>query len=525
MRLLKTFIFSVFILGQMMAQSPQKMSFQSVFRQSDGKLAVDRIIGIKMSVLQGSTTGQIVFAEAHKTKTNANGLASLEIGSGKVITGSFSAIQWSTGPFFLQTEADLDGGNNYTLSGIHQLLSVPYALYAENGDKVISLTGSGSTTVSGSYPNFVISSTDNNTIYTGGAGISIVGTEIRNASPDKIVTLKGTGTTSVSGTYPDFTINSTGGTVSYSAGNGIAITGTEISNTSPDKIVTIRGTGTTSVSGTYPEFTINSTGGAINYSAGTGISIAGTEISNAAPDKIVDLKGVGATTVSGTYPNFTISSTDNNTIYNAGSGISIVGNTISNIAPDKSVNISAGQGISISGAYPDVTVSTTGNVPKHYVGELFGGGIVYYVYDNGEHGLIASLTDLSPSNRWYTGNSTTFATSYYDGLKNSNLITSVQGNFVTYAARTCRNYAGGGFSDWYLPTVWEMNIIFQNAYMISYKLLNDGNTATSPLQETSSYWTSTEFDNSLAYIFYMATGTPYLDTKDKGYYIRAVRRF
>ena len=525
MRFFLKILLCILLIGQLKAQSPQKMSFQSVFRQSDGKLASDRQIGLKISILQGSSTGKVVFAETHTAKTNSNGLASMEIGTGKAVVASFAAIPWSAGPFYMQTEADLDGGTNFSLSGVHQLLSVPYALYAENGDKVLSLSGSGATTISGTYPNFTISSVDNNTVYSAGNGISIVGNEIRNAAPDKVVTLKGAGTTTVSGTYPDFTINSTGGTVNYSAGNGISIVGNEIRNAAPDKVITLKGAGTTTVSGTYPDFTINSTGGTVNYSAGSGISISGTEITNTAPDQIVNLKGSGSTTVSGAYPNFTINSTDNNTVYNAGPGIAINGNTISNTSPDKSLNITAGSGIAITGTYPDITVSAAGSSSKHYVGEIFGGGIVFYVFDNGEHGLIASLTDLSNNNRWYTGNSTTFASSHYDGLKNSNLITSVQGNFVSYAARTCRSYAGGGFSDWYLPTVWEMNMMYQNAYMISFKLLNDNNSATSPLQETFSYWTSTEFDNSLAYIFYMATGTPYLDTKDKGYYIRAVRRF
>ncbi|MFZ4545559.1 MAG: DUF1566 domain-containing protein [Saprospiraceae bacterium] len=570
--MLKYYIFlACFILfGSLSAQSPQKMSFQSVFRQSDGKLANDRNIGIKISVLQGNSSGKVVFAETHITKTNANGLASIEIGTGKALTASFSDIQWSKGPFYLQTEADLNGGNNYTLSGVQQLLSVPYALYAENGDKVVTLRGAGSTTVSGTYPNFTISSvsgspyiagpgisiaslaitntapdrtvnikgngsttvsgiypdfTINGAVYTAGAGIAVNGTEIINTAPDKVVSLKGTGTTTVSGNYPDFTINSSASTANYTAGSGIAVIGTEISNTAPDQTISLQGAGTTTVSGTYPNFMISSTGNAINYTAGNGIDINGSTISNNAPDKTVSINGTGATTVSGNYPNFTINSTDNNTVYNAGAGITINGTTISNAAPDKAVNLTAGSGISISGIYPDYTVSATGSAAKHYVGELFGGGIVYYIYDNGDHGLIASLTDISSNSIWFVGTSSANGKSYHDGLKNSNSVVSAQGTSIVYAARTCRAYSAGGFADWYLPSLWEMNLMYQNAFMISYKLLNDNISTTSPITENVSYWTSTEFDNSLAFMFYMATGTPYLDTKDKGYYVRAVRRF
>jgi formylglycine-generating enzyme required for sulfatase activity len=80
--------------------------------------------------LQGSANGSAVYAETHAPQTNANGLATLEIGGGTLFSGNFANINWANGPFFVKTETDPNGGNNYTITNTSQLLSVPYALYA-----------------------------------------------------------------------------------------------------------------------------------------------------------------------------------------------------------------------------------------------------------------------------------------------------------------------------------------------------------------------------------------------------------
>ncbi|WP_202390743.1 collagen-like protein [Flavobacterium sp. Sd200] len=116
----------------LLAQAPGKMSYQSVVRNTGGDLITNSAVGVQISVLQGSATGTVVFSETHNVSTNANGLLSLEIGGGTAITGTFGAINWSSGPFFIETEIDPAGGSNYTISGTNELMSVPYALYAAN---------------------------------------------------------------------------------------------------------------------------------------------------------------------------------------------------------------------------------------------------------------------------------------------------------------------------------------------------------------------------------------------------------
>jgi uncharacterized protein (TIGR02145 family) len=124
-----------------LAQVPQKFSYQSVIRNSGNQLIANQTVGIKISVLQGSANGTVVYAETHSPTTTANGLANIEIGGGNVLSGNFANINWSNGPYFIKTETDVNGGNNYTISATQQLLSVPYAFRAEDISYSVSQSG------------------------------------------------------------------------------------------------------------------------------------------------------------------------------------------------------------------------------------------------------------------------------------------------------------------------------------------------------------------------------------------------
>lgn len=114
------------------AQAPQKMTYQAVVRNAANNLVANSTVGIQISVLQGSATGIASFIERHSTTTNMNGLATIEIGNGTIVAGSFPTIDWANGPYFLKTEIDPNGGTSYSISGTTQLISVPYALFAEH---------------------------------------------------------------------------------------------------------------------------------------------------------------------------------------------------------------------------------------------------------------------------------------------------------------------------------------------------------------------------------------------------------
>jgi hypothetical protein len=82
---------------------------------------------MKISIIRGSASGTLVYAETYNPNpmTNANGLVNLEIGSGTPVVGTFSAIDWTNGPYFIKSETDPNGGTAYSIEGTSQLLSVP----------------------------------------------------------------------------------------------------------------------------------------------------------------------------------------------------------------------------------------------------------------------------------------------------------------------------------------------------------------------------------------------------------------
>ncbi|MDA9874073.1 hypothetical protein N9C25_07590 [Saprospiraceae bacterium] len=132
MKKIITFCAAILMTASVFAQAPEKMSYQAVIRDAGNTLITDQAIGMQISILQGSIFGASVYVETQAPNTNNNGLVSIEIGSGTVVNGTFNTIDWSSGPYFIKTETDPTGGTSYTITGTSQLMSVPYALYAEN---------------------------------------------------------------------------------------------------------------------------------------------------------------------------------------------------------------------------------------------------------------------------------------------------------------------------------------------------------------------------------------------------------
>lgn len=131
MKKISTLIVAALISMSVWAQSPEMMSYQAVVRDASNVLVTNQSVGIQISILQGSATGTAVYVETSTSSTNSNGLVSIEIGAGTVVSGTFATIDWSAGPYFIMTETDPTGGTTYTITGTSQLMSVPYALYAK----------------------------------------------------------------------------------------------------------------------------------------------------------------------------------------------------------------------------------------------------------------------------------------------------------------------------------------------------------------------------------------------------------
>ena len=308
------------------AQSPEKMSYQAVIRNAANALVTNQQVGMQISILQGSTA---VYEETQTPTSNTNGLVTLEIGTGTIVSGTFSSIDWSADTYFIKIETDPAGGTNYTITGTSQLLSVPFALYAKTSS---------------------------------------------------------------------------------------------------------------------------------------------------------DAGAVAANTAKVGYTEALVS------------------------------------------ANTDVAANTLKvGVTTHAIGDTYGGGIVFFVYDGGQHGLIAATTDQSASIRWYGGtytNTRARADGIGAGLKNTAIIIANQGpvDGNAFAATVCNEYSvtvgGVTYGDWYLPSKHELNLL----YLQKVAGTVDGFS-------NNYYWSSTEADNNYAWFQNFNFGFQDAIIKNFTYNVRAVRAF
>jgi hypothetical protein len=322
------------------AQAPEKMSYQAVMRNATGQLLASQNIGVKVSILQGSASGTVVYSERLTGVTNANGLISLEIGTGTVLSGTYATINWPSGNYYLKTETDPTGGTSYTITGTSQLLSVPYAMYAKSSGS----SGGGFTLP---YSATVNNASNLFTITNDGDGTSLEG--INNTTTSSIAAVRGTVTNVAPGGFSSAVRGINNGT----GGLGIGVWGSQAGS----------GWGVYGVTATGLGVYGNSSGAGYgvyaNSNTGTGLSATSTNgpaasisISNNANNSTVltantlgngtvinvSSTGSGAGVVSSTGAGFAVQGTTNQQssagIYgeNTGSGEAVVGIANSGIA-------------------------------------------------------------------------------------------------------------------------------------------------------------------------------------------------
>ena len=171
--------------------------------------------------------------------------------------------------------------------------------------------------------------------------------------------------------------------------------------------------------------------------------------------------------------------------------------------------------------------ATGGGNFTHYIGEEYGGGVIFHLWKDSagiEHGLIVALTDQSTSQAWSNLTSTLIgasAQSSWDGLSNSNSIVGQAGH-TSSAAKLCLDLVSGGQSDWYLPSIQELNMLWNN-YNTVARVLSQISGATQLYNNY--YWSSSEFSTDFAWYFYFLSGYPNYLTKARTSYVRAVRAF
>lgn len=228
-------IFSmILLLGSVsVAQVPQKISYQAVIRNSSNALVASQAVKMRVSIIKGTATGTEVYVETHSPTTNANGIVTIEIGGGTVVSGSFAAIDWATGNTYVKTEVDPAGGTSYTLTGTTQLLTVPYAMVANklsgpvakmevkgettsNDEALFEIKNKNGQTVFAVYNEGVRIFVDNGAKGKGGFSVGGFGTskatsqDLLVVSPDSIRAYVGTDPTG-KGTKGGFAISSFGG--------------------------------------------------------------------------------------------------------------------------------------------------------------------------------------------------------------------------------------------------------------------------------------------------------------------------
>ena len=194
MRKITLTLFALVVFITAYCGSPQAVSYQAVVQNSANQAIANRDITLRLSIIAGSANGTITYVETQSCTTDAIGVASINIGNGTPLFGTFPAIKWSTGTYFLKTEIDTNAGSNYATVGIAQFYSVPYALHASEADHAnlgsldfpdgmnsvapISLNGSFSYTVPAGQTLYVTDLAQNGSSVCANYGLNIKGVYI-----------------------------------------------------------------------------------------------------------------------------------------------------------------------------------------------------------------------------------------------------------------------------------------------------------------------------------------------------------
>lgn len=178
MKKIFTFLAAFMLSVSLLAQAPQSFNYQAVVRDASGNVISSTMVGMKISILQGSVSGSAVCVEEFTPTTNSFGLVTLSIGS--LNTTDFAAIDWSDGPYFVKVELDPAGGTSYTEMGTTQLLSVPFALHSQTVENTDDADPDPSNEIQAI-------SVNNDTLYLSNGGAVYLGYLLDNTDTQKLV--------------------------------------------------------------------------------------------------------------------------------------------------------------------------------------------------------------------------------------------------------------------------------------------------------------------------------------------------
>ncbi|SDD23691.1 Lcl domain-containing protein [Williamwhitmania taraxaci] len=558
MRKIYAVLISLIITTGVFAQAPEKMSYQAVVRNSSNQLVVSKAVGMRISILQNSDSGTEVYAETQTPTTNTNGLVTIEIGSGTVVSGAFSSINWSVGTYFIKTEIDPAGGNSYSITGVSQLLSVPFALHAKKADSYTETDPFFS-----SHPANALTSADMqnwNAAYSWGnhtalykpiayvpAWGDVTNNPFNIASPANNQMLKyNSAAAKWENWTPDFitaevdgsvtneiqtlTLNTNQLSISGTGGNSVTFTNwdtdktDDVTLTSPTSgdMLYYTGTNWTSIpKGTEGQvLTMGASGNPVWKNAiQIPPSVTKAATFNTATSPVTAI--LNASVNANNLP--TIVTFEYGTTISYGNSITAVQSPVSSgSATNVSINLTS---LTPGTAY-HFRVKTQNALGVSYgedmtfqllgLGLPWAGGFIFYLDASGMHGLVAATADQSIGAPWgCNATEISGADGTVVGAGNQNTIDIENGcTTAGTAADICANLVEATYDDWFLPSIDELQLMYTNL-----RAQNIGGFGL------VNYWSSTEKDASNGWKILFSTNSKGYSTKSNGYYIRAARAF
>ena len=552
MKKLFLFIFIFFI--NLHANAQTGIFFQAIARDINTNPAKDRKIYVQSNIIQSSPTGTIVLIEEYQTYTDAFGIFNILVGSGRRVGGTvtgISTIDWSKGPYYLNlkiviTPVGVGAGWDYTKEwvdiGTTIFGTVPFALYSANTANINEKLNATDTTkmlepyakgkaiqVLSTTVDTKLATKDTSAMLAPYAKLSynldsnFLKKQIASllVGSDTIKYTKQTYTDSAllkkmnvfdtsiyakqafvdAANYTQQKLVETSMQSKFNLADTIQYT--KKAYTDSALITKLTTTGTAASLTNFPILNQNTTGNAATATYAGNI----TATINTTLTSLSNLNTVG--TITNGVWNGTIID-----IAHGGTGLSTAGRT--------------GQVLATATDGSLTWTSLTTQTATHSIGESFGGGIVFYVWDNGRHGLVAATSNLSfGGTSFFTWGPTAnyvmaIRNGINAGMSNTERIIMKQGAGVgTYAAMVAAHYqfngnGWNGYGDWYLPSLYELQLLFKQ------KLVVGGFT------NTTYVWSSTEADDKTAYTinFFSTTGTVQAEAKNLNpRSVRAIRSF
>ncbi|MBN2779010.1 MAG: PKD domain-containing protein [Bacteroidales bacterium] len=535
-------------LGSIFAQIPQAINFQAIARDGDSNPMVNTNIQIQLSILDGTDEGPVIYQELRALQTNAYGSFSFQIGrdANYVTAGSFDEIVWETGNKFLKIDYDPSNTFTFTLTlGTIEFVSVPYAFAAET---VVFIDATGA-----ENGDVLVYNEATGKFEPGQASSANIGWDNIENKPDF-------STVSTSGDYNDL-INLPilfDGDYNNLTNQPILFDGDWSSlNNTP---TTIAGYGITDAfTGDYNDLTNTPTlsddqnlsevlsesndGGSNQIKNIANPTDAQDVATKAYVDQLINLfenNGMVVVDFSSDATNITLGNavifTDNSVLeatnwqWDFGDG-----NTSTEQNPTHTyisegsftVSLTASNGILSSTKTKIGYVTVTEGLQ---IGDFANGGIVFYIFQSGDagyvegeiHGLVCAESDQSTGAIWGCTGTAIGGTSFEINTGSANTNAIVAGcTTAGIAAKICYDLTLNTYTDWYLPSLFELNLMYANLHTQSLGSFTD-----------TYYWSSSEasgeysaYESDYAGTQYFSDGTPYLNVKDNTYYVRAVRAF